>query len=321
MATPPNVRLAMATPPNVRMSMATLPNVCLNLSNRAENVALVRETLTGVAQAVGIDGNDLNDIGTAVTEACNNVVLHAYAGEGQGPLKVEIHLGEEAMEVAVCDRGSGICARIPSVRNCAPGIGVPVTSGIGVPVMQALAQRVELSSEQGVGTKVRMRFATPGAQPLESLPEAELDELPAMAQAELASTAGLVIAPTSLARAVLPRLLCALAARARFSTDRISDAQLVADALVAQTPESIDGGHVAVGVSVTPREMELRIGPLRTSRTSWLVVNRAVAGLGPVVERLTDGRDVVAVGPSEALALQLSDRRDASSRSESDALT
>jgi hypothetical protein len=167
---------------------------------------------------------------------------------------------------------------------------------------------VEFSSEQGMGTKVRMQFATPGARPLESLPEAELDELPAMAQAELASTAGIVIAPTSLARAVLPRLACALAARAQFSTDRISDAQLVVDELVAQTPGSIDGGHVAVGVRVAPHEMELRIGPLCTSRASWRVVDRTVAGLGPMVERLTDRRDVVAVGPSEALSLQLSDQ-------------
>ncbi len=280
--------------------MATPPNVCLNLSNRAENVALVREALTGVAQAVGIDGEDLNDISTAVTEACNNVVLHAYAGEGRGPLKVEIHLGVEEMEVAVCDEGSGIRPRIPSVHSGA--------SGIGVPVMQALARRVEFSSEEGAGTKVRMQFATPGVRPLESLPEAQVDELPAMVQAQLASTAGVVIAPASLARAVLPRLLCALAARAQFSTDRISDAQLVADEIVAQTHESIDGGHVAVGVNVAPRELELRIGPLRRSRASWRVVDRAVAGLGPVVERLTDRRDVVALGPSEALALQLSDR-------------
>ncbi len=38
---------------------------------------LVRQMLAGVAEAVELDANDLNDISTAVTEACNNVVLHA----------------------------------------------------------------------------------------------------------------------------------------------------------------------------------------------------------------------------------------------------
>src|SRR5262249_36056526 len=72
-------------------TMSRLPNVRLDLSNRAENVLLIREALTGIAEVVGLDGNDLSDIRTAVTEAANNVVLHAYAGE-EGPLEVEIEL-------------------------------------------------------------------------------------------------------------------------------------------------------------------------------------------------------------------------------------
>ena len=57
--------------------MSEPPNVSLTLSNQPDNVLLVRETLSGMAETVGVDGVDLNDIRTAVTEACNNVVLHA----------------------------------------------------------------------------------------------------------------------------------------------------------------------------------------------------------------------------------------------------
>ncbi len=53
-------------------------NVRLNLAATAENVVLVREMLAGVADGVGLDPTHLHDIQTAVTEACNNVVLHAY---------------------------------------------------------------------------------------------------------------------------------------------------------------------------------------------------------------------------------------------------
>lgn len=280
--------------------MAALPNVCLNLSNRAENVLLVRETLTGVAEAIGLNRNALDDIRTATTEACNNVVLHAYGCE-EGPLEFKVYVSSSAIEVMVRDRGTGFQPPIPSAREA--------TSGIGVPVIQALAQRVEFSSAEGRGTEVRMEFATPGVHALESFPE-EAFELPAVAQAkELVTTLGIVIAPTRLARAVLPRLLCVLAARAHFSTDRISDTQLVADALVAQTPESIDGSHLGMGVSVQPRNLELRIGPLRSDRASWRIVDSAVAGLSPVVQKLTSRHGVVAVGSSEALALRLSDQR------------
>jgi serine/threonine-protein kinase RsbW len=272
------------------------PNVCLNLSNSAENVLLVRETLTGLAEAVGLDGGDLNDIRTAVTEACNNVVLHAYEDKG-GPLEVEIYVPRDAVDVVVRDHGSGIRPRIPSVHSG--------SSGIGVPVIRALAQSVEFSSFEGEGTEVRMRFATPRTVALEAI-SWQAPELPVV-QAELARTIGIAIAPMSLARAILPRLLCVLAARAHFSTDRISDAQLLADALVAQTPASIDGSHLGIGVSVQPRNLELHVGPLRTGRVIWRTVDSTVAGLSPVVEKVVNHLGVVAVGSSEALSLRLSD--------------
>ncbi|HEV3071923.1 MAG TPA: ATP-binding protein [Solirubrobacteraceae bacterium] len=283
-------------PPNDDTPRANAPNVCLNLSNSAENVLLVRETLTGLAEAVGLHDGDLNDIRTAVTEACNNVVLHAYQGR-EGPMEVEMYVPRHAVDVVVRDHGSGIRPRIPNAHNGA--------SGIGVPVIQALAQSVEFSSVESEGTGVWMRFATPRTVALESIPE-QAPELPAVVQAELARTLGIAIAPMSLARAILPRLLCVLAARAHFSTDRISDAQLLADALMAQTPASIDGNHLGIGVSVQPRNLELHVGPLRTGRVIWRTVDCTVAGLSPVVEKVVSDLGVVAVGSSEALSLRLS---------------
>ena len=70
-------------------------------SNKPENVLLVREMLTGVAETVDLDGSDLNDIRTAVTEACNNVVLHAYQGD-EGPLEVEVYGARGARSKSSC---------------------------------------------------------------------------------------------------------------------------------------------------------------------------------------------------------------------------
>ena len=91
--------------------MAEPPNVRLNLSNRSENVLLAREMLTGVAEAIELDSSDLYDVRTAVTEACNNVVLHAYEG-AEGPLEVELRASPEEVEVIVRDFGVGIRPRI-----------------------------------------------------------------------------------------------------------------------------------------------------------------------------------------------------------------
>ncbi|HTA05692.1 MAG TPA: ATP-binding protein [Solirubrobacteraceae bacterium] len=277
--------------------MAGAPNVCLALSNQPENVLLVRETLSGVAETVGVDGVDLNDIRTAVTEACNNVVLHAYEG-GEGPLYVELYLRAESVEVVVRDHGTGIRPHIRDEEEAALGIGLSI--------IQALAPRVEFKDVEGGGTEVRMEFATPrtaSVQPLAS----EGFEPPNVSAGELASTSGVALAPSALAVKVLPRVICVLAARARFTTDRISDAELLADAIVSRGFQSSAREHLTVSVSVGTRELELRLGPLSGGGAGKLVASEG--GIGPIVEKLTDGRQIFSEGAFETLGLTLRDAR------------
>jgi hypothetical protein len=180
--------------------------------------------------------------------------------------------------------------------------------GIGLSIIQALAPRVEFKDVAGGGTEVRMEFATPMDQLLETLVQDGF-ELPGVTRGDLATTTGVAVAPSSLARKVLPRVMCVLAARAHFSTDRISDVELVADALVAQAPTSSTGEHLSVAVCVEPRNLELRIGPLSSGSSERLIASSAVEGVGPIIERLTDGREVATDGSSEMLALRLLDSR------------
>jgi serine/threonine-protein kinase RsbW len=277
--------------------MADTPNVCLTVSNQPENVLLVREALSGLADTVGVDGVELNDIRTAVTEACNNVVLHAYDG-AEGPMQIELFLTSDAVEVVVRDHGKGIKPHIRGEDEDALGIGLSI--------IQALAPRVEFKDVAGGGTEVRMEFSTPNARALEQLVTAAF-EPPAVAASELATTTAVALAPSALAGKVLPRVVCVLAARAHFTTDRISDAEIVADALVSQSFSSSAGEHMTVLVNVAPRELELRVGPLRGGTAE--AVAHADSGAGPVIEKLTDDRRVARDGASETLELLLRDNR------------
>ena len=91
------------------------PNVRLKLRNQPENISLIRTTLAGVAEAIDLPHETLDDVSTAVTEAANNVVLHAYQGE-QGSLEVDIHIAPSALTVIVRDEGIGISGQAPSAR-------------------------------------------------------------------------------------------------------------------------------------------------------------------------------------------------------------
>ena len=72
--------------------------------------------------------------------------------------------------------------------------------------------------------------------------------------------------------------------------------------------DSISGSHLDVGVTMAPRNLQLRIGPLRAGRGESLVAG-AADGLAPVIERLTDAKLVKQEDSGETLELTLVDRR------------
>jgi serine/threonine-protein kinase RsbW len=287
---------------NISAGAAAVPNICLKLSNKAENVLLVRQSLSGLAEVILLDPVELNDLNTAVTEACNNVVLHAYDG-AEGPLEVEIYACPPSLRVAVRDYGGGIRPRVQSAED-APG-------GIGLPVIRALAHRAEfVDLDPGPGTEVRMEFAIATVPTLEeTAAEPRFEFPPANAHEPFADTMELAIAPNALARSVLPRVLSGLAARAHFSTDRIAETQLLADTLVTRIDGSLGASRLSIDVGVTPRMLDLRLGPLHVGRVDALLDASNGDGLCGMLDRLADAHLVAPAGSSEVLALRLAARR------------
>src|SRR5436190_169587 len=129
----------------LKLKVSEAPDMRVVLPNRAENVAIVRQALTGLADAMRLDDGVLSDIKTAVSEACNNVVLHAYDGR-EGPLEVYICPAQDELDVVVRDRGLGIQPNPPE-----PDQGV---QGVGLSLIQALTDHVEFRGASEEGTEV-----------------------------------------------------------------------------------------------------------------------------------------------------------------------
>ncbi len=126
------------------------PEVVLNMPARAEGVGVVRQALAGMADALAFDAAVLSDMKMAVTEACTNVVVHAYEEEA-GQLEVEMLAGEEDLTIVVRDHGAGIQPK--------PARTEPPALGLGLPLIAALSDAFELRGTAGRGTEVRMTFA------------------------------------------------------------------------------------------------------------------------------------------------------------------
>lgn len=131
------------------MERAALPPVVrLTLPARPEGVGVVRQALAGLADAMALDPAVLADAKMAVTEACTNVVVHAY-GDTDGELDVQMLADDEAITVVVRDHGAGIRPR-PS-RD-------PTALGLGLPLIAALSDAFEVRGGPATGTEVRMTF-------------------------------------------------------------------------------------------------------------------------------------------------------------------
>src|SRR5579862_4087016 len=138
--------------------MARVAKIRLELSSKAENVPLIRQALGALADVTGLSIADRNDIGTAVTEACNNASSHAYGGE-EGRLEVDLSASRGGMLVTVTDHGVGL----PLGPGTADGFPTEVDgelSGIGLPSIEGLAEQVRWSEPAGGGTSVEMSFST-----------------------------------------------------------------------------------------------------------------------------------------------------------------
>jgi anti-sigma regulatory factor (Ser/Thr protein kinase) len=121
--------------------------VRLELDSRPESVTLVRGMLVGIGEELALEAELLDDLKTAVSEACNNVVMHAY-GDAVGPMTVDFELEGGQIEVSVRDHGGGIRGVSASHDRM----------GVGLAVISALADRSEFVNLPEGGTEVRMSF-------------------------------------------------------------------------------------------------------------------------------------------------------------------
>jgi uncharacterized protein (DUF1684 family) len=119
----------------------------------------------------------------------------------------------------------------------------------------------------------------------------------------------LAIAPPALSAVVLDRVVVVAAARAGFSIDRLSDAQLVADALAAHIVPALSAPRLMFAAKGEQRRLELALGPLKPGGSRTAFAASAIGALGGVIEHLADEVAVSESGSEELLKLILVDQR------------
>jgi serine/threonine-protein kinase RsbW len=127
-------------------------SVSIRLPATPESLPVVRQALTGAAEDLRLRADLLDDVKIAVSEACNNAVVHAYPDGPAGALEVEIWTEPRRLVVEVRDWGAGMAPR---------SVQTETGLGLGLSLMASLAEEVTLGRGGGDATVVRLGFALP----------------------------------------------------------------------------------------------------------------------------------------------------------------
>jgi anti-sigma regulatory factor (Ser/Thr protein kinase) len=107
---------------------------------------VVRQAISGVADAEAWPAHFLTDVKIAVSEACSNVVVHAYP-DGNGAITLRLALDDDRVVVEVADQGVGIA---PRLHDRSAGLG------LGLPLIAALSSDVRVQTSKEGHTNITM---------------------------------------------------------------------------------------------------------------------------------------------------------------------
>lgn len=260
----------------------------LGFAARADNLALVRQALAGLADAASIPAEVLADLKQIATEACMNAVVHAYPEGDEGPVEVVARADAAEIEVRVRDWGAGFRPRPADAET---------SLRLGLPLIASIADSFEVERPRGGGTAIAARVRFNGDGDGEGEAESRPDT---SAEAAVAITAG------ASARPVIARVLAIAGTRAGFSLDRMSDGVLLGDAIAAGPVGGFAENRVGIAIDECGAGgLCVSVGPLVEGGAQSLLERMELPGIGASVSQLADRVDTEERGDGEYVIIEL----------------
>lgn len=128
----------------------------IEFDSKSENEGFARTTVAVFLTQLDPTLEELADIKTVVSEAVTNSIIHGYENK-EGKVVVEVRIEDRDITIKITDYGVGIedisKAREP-LYTSKPELE---RSGMGFAFMEAFMDDLEVESEPGKGTLVRMK--------------------------------------------------------------------------------------------------------------------------------------------------------------------
>ncbi|ANE48020.1 anti-sigma F factor [Paenibacillus swuensis] len=128
----------------------------LQFAARSENESFARVAVAAFVSQLDPTMQELTDLKTVVSEAVTNSIIHGYENNPEGVITISANIEGDIVMISVQDDGLGIedldLAKEP-LYTSKPELE---RSGMGFTIMENFMDEVEITTEPGAGTKVRM---------------------------------------------------------------------------------------------------------------------------------------------------------------------
>jgi len=123
----------------------------LSIPNKAEFVSVVRLTLVAIANRVGFNIEEIEDMKVAIAEACTNAITHGKNTPSES-IDIRFTLQAAGLEIQVEDKGKG--CEVEKIKD--PQIEELNENGLGIFIIKSLMDDVVIHSEPDQGMTIIM---------------------------------------------------------------------------------------------------------------------------------------------------------------------
>lgn len=136
--------------------MSTYNEMKLEFSSNSENESFARTVVSAFITRLDPTLEELADVKTAVSEAVTNAIIHGYE-EKQGMVKIYARTEENTVYLEISDEGQGISDVARAMEPLYTSKPELDRSGMGFAFMEAFMDELQVESEPGKGTKIKMK--------------------------------------------------------------------------------------------------------------------------------------------------------------------
>jgi serine/threonine-protein kinase RsbW len=125
--------------------------ISLTLPNAPEYVSIARLTLSGIANRMGFNIEDIEDLKVAVAEACTNAIKHGCGNDCN--YSIEFSVLKDKLRIEIRDGGEGF--DYDKLKE--PDLTKPREGGLGLFIIKTLMDDVEIfNNNKSCGTRIIM---------------------------------------------------------------------------------------------------------------------------------------------------------------------